>query len=108
MENSIKRLKAGNFVKNNGKVLRTINILRHKYNKLTGVQSVLEDGGVSADEFLDCVNFLAEDSYIHLRRIGSKEDANLADDDYTALEAKLTSKGIRLLAGGIDDKMIEV
>ena len=87
MSNLEKRaLRAGSFVHNNGKVLRTVNILRLKYNKLTGVQSVLEDDGIAEDEFLDSVNFL----------------------DYTALEAKLTGKGIRLLAGGIEDDMIEV
>ena len=92
MSNLEKRaLRAGSFVHNNGKVLRTVNILRLKYNKLTGVQSVLEEEG-----------------YIHLRRISNKEPAALADTDYTALEAKLTGKGIRLLAGGIEDDMIEV
>lgn len=101
-------LRAGNFVRNNGMVLRTVNILRFKYNKLTGVQSVLEDGGITEDEFLDSINFLAEEGYIHLRHISTKENASLADDEYTALEAKLTGKGIRLLAGGCSDDMIEV
>ncbi|NBI78570.1 type VI secretion protein [Anaerotruncus colihominis] len=101
-------LRAGSFVHNNGKVLRTVNILRLKYNKLTGVQSVLEDDGIAEDEFLDSVNFLAEEGYIHLRRISTRESAALADTDYTALEAKLTGKGIRLLAGGVKDDMIEV
>ena len=60
MSNLEKRaLRAGSFVHNNGKVLRTVNILRLKYNKLTGVQSVLEDDGIAEDEFLDSVNFLA-------------------------------------------------
>ena len=45
--NEKQRLKAGNFVRNNGRVLRTINILRHKYNKLSGIQNVLEDDGIS-------------------------------------------------------------
>ena len=59
MSNLEKRaLRAGSFVHNNGKVLRTVNILRLKYNKLTGVQSVLEDDGIAEDEFLDSVNFL--------------------------------------------------
>ena len=108
MSNLEKRaLRAGSFVHNNGKVLRTVNILRLKYNKLTGVQSVLEDDGIAEDEFLDSVNFLTEEGYIHLRRISNKEPAALADTDYTALEAKLTGKGIRLLAGGIEDDMIE-
>lgn len=101
-------LRAGNFVRNNGKVLRTVNILRFKYNKLAGMQSVLEDGGITEDEFLDSINFLAEEGYIHLRHISSKVDTSLADDEYTVMEAKLTGKGIRLLAGGCSDDMIEV
>lgn len=109
MENEMaKRLRQGNFRKNNGAVLRTINILRYKYNKLTGVCSVLADNGVAEDEFLDSVNFLAEEGYIALRDIASKDDAGLADYRYNALEAKLTAKGIRLLAGGIDDALVEV
>lgn len=44
------RLRAGNFVSNNGRVLRTINILRHQYNKLSGIQNVLEEDGVTEDE----------------------------------------------------------
>lgn len=103
-----RRLNAGNFIENNGKVLRTINILRYKYNKLTGVGRVLLDEGVSEDEFLDCINFLSEEKYIDLRGIASHTSAMLSDSDYSTLEAKLTSKGIRLLAGGIDDTMIEV
>lgn len=101
-------LRAGNFVRNNGKVLRTVNILRFKYNKLPGVQSVLEDGGITEDEFLDSINFLAEEGYIHLRHVSSKAEASLADNEYAALEAKLSGKGIRLLAGGCSDDMIEV
>lgn len=101
-------LRAASFPHNNGKVLRTVNILRLKYNKLTGVQNVLEDDGIAEDEFLDSVNFLVEEGFIHLRLISSKVDATLADSDYKVLEAKLTGKGIRLLAGGCSDDMIEV
>ena len=93
--NEKQRLKAGNFVRNNGRVLRTINILRHKYNKLSGIQNVLED-------------FLALEGYIDLRDVATKGPASLADNHFETLEARLTGKGIRLLAGGIDDKMIEV
>ena len=103
-----RKLSAGNFIENNGAVLRTINILRYKYNKLTGVQNVLEGSGIQEDEFLDSVNFLTEENYIHLRDIASKQPTTLADTDYRLLEAKVTAKGIRLLAGGIDDTMIEV
>lgn len=101
-------LRAGNFIRNNGMVLRTINILRTQYHKLVSVQGVLEDNGLGEDEFLDSVNFLSKAGYIDLRTIAGKEAANLADYDYKGLEAQLTDKGIRLLAGGIKDNMIEV
>ncbi len=103
-----KLVSANNFIKNNGMVLTTINILRYKYTKLSAIESVFNTRGISRSELLDCVNFLSEEGYIHLREIASKEEVNLADIDYELLEAKLTGKGIRLLARGIVDNMIEV
>ena len=64
--------------------------------------------GVDEDEFLDSVNFLAEEGYLHLRLVADKTPASLADNDYRDMEAKLTGKGIRLLSGGIRDNQIEV
>ena len=50
MSNLEKRaLRAGSFVHNNGKVLRTVNILRLKYNKLTGKGIRLLAGGIEDD-----------------------------------------------------------
>lgn len=107
-EIDVSKLRAGNFVANNGLVLRTINILRTKYNKLAAIQRVLSESGVSCSEFLDAINFLAEEGYIHLRHIVGHSEAALADVDYKELEAKLTGKGIRLLAGDISDNLVEV
>ncbi|MDR1629887.1 MAG: type VI secretion protein [Oscillospiraceae bacterium] len=104
----IKKLRQGNFVRANGEVLRMINLLRSKYNKLSGIGRVLAERGIAEDEFVDSVNFLAEEGYIHLREVATKEAASLADSDYADLEAKLTGKGIRLLAGGITDNQIEI
>lgn len=71
------RLRAGNFIHNNGLVLRIINILRYKYNRLTGVKDVVAGHGVSEDEYLDSVNFLAEEGYIRLR-LAADQDARIA------------------------------
>lgn len=103
-----RKINACNFVKNNGTVLRTINILRTKYTKLSVIQGVLEDDNVTEGEFLDCIHFLNEEDYIHLRIISTKDSANIYDYNYKALEAKLTGKGIRLLAGGLTDELVEV
>lgn len=101
-------LRAGNFVHNNGRVLRTINILRPSIISWSRWNGCFGDG-ISEDEFLDAVNFLTDEGYIKLRLISTKEEVpDIADNDYRILEAKLTAKGIRLLAGGIEDNMIEV
>lgn len=107
--NKIDQINAEQFKIDNGKVLRTINILRHTYNKLKTIQQVLASDDVSEKSFMDAINFLSLENYIDLRYIISKDNIAFADcKDYTELEAKLTGKGIRLLAGGIDDNMVEV
>ncbi len=105
-DDQLKKIAAGNFVENNGRVLRTINILRHSYNKLSGIRYALED--IAEDEILDSINFLFEEGYIHLRNISSKQDCGITEIDYKELEAKLTGKGIRLLAGRLNDDCIKV
>lgn len=107
MNNFESKLKAGNFVYNNGAVLRTMNILSGKFHKLSGIAQVLKGESISEGEFLESVNFLTEDRYIRLRRTCDKSDALLADNDYTELEALLTSKGIRLTKNNIKDDLID-
>lgn len=109
-KNKMKReIYAANFRVNNGKVMRAINLLRTEYIKLVGVESAVEGIGVEHWEFIDCVNYLSQAGYIHLRYTGSKVSATLADcDDHAALEAIVTAKGIQLLAGGIKDPVVEV
>ena len=102
-----KKLAAGAFVENNGVVLRTINILRHRYNKLTTIKYALPQ--LPEDLFMDSLNFLQEEGYIHLRNVETQAEVQLADvPHYSMLEAKLTGKGIRLLAQEIKDPLIRV
>lgn len=103
-----RRLRAGDFMLNNGRVLSTINLLREKYNSLRSVEKAVSFEGIGRQEFIDSVNFLKEEGYIHLRDINSHEAANLADFEYQSLEAKVTGKGIRLLGGGLDDNMVDL
>lgn len=106
MEKQMQLIKAGSFKENNGSVMRTINMLRHKYHKLKSVKYALPD--ISEGEVLDSVNYLHEAGYIHLRNVITKQPSTLADCDFDDLEAKLTAKGISLLAGGITDPCIIV
>lgn len=102
----MQKIKARNFVKNNGQVLRTINILRVGYEKLSDVKYAL--GDVSEHDFLSSVNYLFLSEYILLRKIKTKEPADIADVPYEELEAKLSQKGIKLLDGTISDNSVEV
>ena len=106
MDNAIAKIRAGRFIKNNGRVLRTINLLRYKYEKLEEVKYALDD--MPENQYLDSLNYLSEAGYIQMRRVTSKQLAEIADVDYIQLEAKLTEKGIRLLAGKLQDDLIEV
>lgn len=103
--NALKKVKAGRFVKNNGRVLRTINMLRYRFVKLTDAKYALDD--MPENEYIDSVNYLSEVDYIQCRHIASRQDAKLADNELDDLEAKLTDKGIRLLSGKIIDELVD-
>lgn len=105
-EKMIKQMRAGKFRENNGRVMRTINILREMYVELKTLSYALPD--LDKGEIIDCVNFLEEEGYIRIRHLETKQDALLSDNDFNSLEAKSTGKGIRLLAGSIIDDMVEM
>ena len=87
-----KRISAGNFVENNGSVLRAVNILKTKFNRLKDIKYALN---IDKNDIENSINYLFEAGYLHLRTV----------DD---IEAKLTAKGIQLLAGVIKDECVEV
>ena len=73
-EQEKRRLRAGAFMVNNGRVLMTINLLREKYNALRSVEKGLKAEGIERQEFIDSVNFLHEEGYIYLRDMESKSN----------------------------------
>ncbi len=99
-------IKAGRFVKNNGAVLRSINLMHHKFLKLSDIKYVLED--MPENEYIDSINYLSESGYIILRHIKTKETVNISDVDYCDIESKLTPKGISLLIGKINDELVSI
>lgn len=102
-ETIMKKARAANFIENNGKVLRGINMLRTDYNKLSSIRTAL---GFDNDDFADSVNYLIESGYIRIRHVDSKRTAELADYPMDELEGKLTARGIQLLAGAVSDPCI--
>ena len=100
-----KRISAGNFVENNGSVLRVVNILKTKFNRLKDIKYALN---IEKNDIENSVNYLHEAGYLHLRNSENRQPSSLADDDFDALEGKLTAKGIQLLAGVISDECVEI
>ena len=100
-----KRISVGNFVENNGSVLRVVNILKTKFNRLKDIKYALN---IEKNDIENSVNYLHEAGYLHLRNSENKQPSSLADDDFDALEGKLTAKGIQLLAGVISDECVEI
>ena len=101
-----KRISAGNFAENNGSILRTVNILKTKYNKLKNISYALSH--VDRTDVENSINYLYEAGYLHLRCIENKQPTSLADIDFDMIEGKLTAKGIQLLAGVIQDECVEI
>lgn len=100
-----RRISAGNFVENNGSVLRAVNILKTKFNRLKDIKYALN---IEKNDIENSINYLHEAGYLHLRNSENRQPSSLADDDFDVLEGKLTAKGIQLLAGVIQDECVEI
>ncbi|MDE5771457.1 MAG: type VI secretion protein [Ruminococcus sp.] len=100
-----RRISAGNFVENNGSVLRAVNILKTKFNRLKDIKYALN---IEKNDIENSINYLHEAGYLHLRNSENRQPSSLSDDDFDVLEGKLTAKGIQLLAGVIQDECVEI
>ena len=78
----IERIRQKAFFKNNGMVLKAVNLLRDKFVALTDIRYALEPSMTEA-EFRDSINYLTESGYIRLRHMDSKACTTLGD---TAME----------------------
>ena len=101
------QMRKNKFIKNNGSVIRAINLLRTDYVKLYDVGTALEPQ-VTLSEVQDSVNYLHESGYIRLVKIRSLQPVDCLGDDFDNLAAKLTAKGIQLINGAIDDPCIDL
>ena len=103
----MERVQQSAFFRNNGIVLKAVNLLRDKYVALEDICNALEPSMTEA-EFRDAVNYLTECGYIRLRDIESKEFTTLADSSMNMLEAKVTADGIKIIACVRTDECIDV
>lgn len=101
------RIRQKKFFRNNGIVLKGINLLRTQYVSLSELKYALEPS-VTESELRDCVNYLSESGYIKMRNIRSKLHTTLADCDFEDIEAKVSADGIKIIACVRTDECIEV
>lgn len=100
------KIRQQRFIKNNGRVLRAINVLRTQYVSLSDLRLGLPSD-ITDSEYADCINYLTEIEYINVRNRETKEKTTLADTELRLLEAKLSGNGIKFLAGKITDDCVE-
>ena len=101
------RIRQKKFFRNNGVVLKGINLLREKYVQLSELKYALEPT-LTEQELRDSVNYLSESAYINMRNIRSKQPTTLADCDFYEIEAKVSADGIKIIACVKSDECIEV
>lgn len=101
------RIRQKKFIENNGIVLKGVNLLREKYVQLSDLKYALEPT-LTEQELRDSINYLAESGYINMRNISSKKETTLADCDFYEIEAKVSAKGIKIIACVKSDECIEV
>ena len=97
----IERIRQKAFFKNNGMVLKAVNLLRDKFVALTDIRYALEPSMTEA-EFRDSINYLTESGYIRLRHMDSKACTTLADTAMEQLDV------IKIIACVRKDECIDV
>ena len=108
-ENEIrKKLEQENFSKNNGRIVRTINVLSGKFISLDAVCSALMEY-MNEGEFEQGIIYLHKACYIEIRM---KYTHKILDDfekhSYSELECSLTQKGIKLARGFVEDEAVDM
>ena len=96
------------FKENNGRVIRTINILQGHYINLHSLKEALSEY-MNIAEFDESIVYLHKSCYVEIRAKWSKKVViDINEYSYKELEVCFTQKGIKLLRGFITDEAVEV
>lgn len=68
-EKLLAEMEQSDFAKNNGKIMRTLNVLAPSYHNLSSIQRILKDDGIGEGQYAACLDFLALEGYILLRTV---------------------------------------
>lgn len=103
-----KKILQSDFAKNNGRILRTVNILSGKYINVDSVCDAL-DNVMSIGEFDESLVYLHKGCYIEMRnKYNQHIITDMTKETYKDIEVCLTQKGIKLARGFITDEAVEI
>ena len=101
-----RRVEAGAFASNNGKVLRTINIIAGNDILLHSLHYALTE--IENGDLAESLYYLQDAGYIKARTAHGHKDADVAGADYDAVEVRITARGMQLLMGYAADPAVKV
>lgn len=101
-----RRVEAGAFAANNGKVLRTINIMVGNDILLRSLRYALQE--IDDGALAESLYYLQDAGYIKARTARGHEDADVAGADYDAVEVRITAHGMQLLMGYATDPATKI
>ncbi|MEG2717842.1 MAG: hypothetical protein RR961_10980 [Eubacterium sp.] len=99
-----RRLEAGNFAGNNGRIIRTVNVLKGKWIALGTVKDALSD----VDNIEQSLIYLERGHYLIVRNIETREAVEMEDAKDDTCEVTLTKHGIDLALYYIEDPAVKV
>lgn len=100
------KIETGNFMHQNGSVLRTLNIIPDSKCRLSSLEYSFK--GIDHYEFMDSIKYLDSSGYVELTDIESSKKIDFKSDRLESTEISLTAKGIKVLRGVITDDCIDV
>lgn len=100
------KLIAGEFAQNNGRLIRTVNVLKGKWINLETVQTALTE--MDEAEFEQSLIYLHRAEYIKICNESTKKCTDAEKAIYKECEVTLTKKGIDLAMYYITDPAVKV
>ncbi len=100
-----RRIEAGTFAADNGRVLRTVNILKGRDISVKALRYALpeiEDGPLAETLF-----YLQDAGYLSARDAVSRKFRDISEGD-ESLRVRLTAKGMQLLKGYLSDPAVRI
>lgn len=99
-------IKNSSFFHMNGTILRTLNVIENSRCGLSSLEFVFRQ--TDHNSFIESIRYLSESGYIRLTDCTDGNSVELKENRFRDTETALTSKGIQVLRGTIQDNCIDI